>query len=80
MKRYAFVALVPVSILLVTHNRMSIVSQLYAYLMLPARQQINFQQSKVSCFLEYSVTRMGQFSFCGVACRIHGVRFVLGQV
>jgi hypothetical protein len=43
MKRYAFVALVPVSILLVTDNRMSIVSQMYAYLMLPARQQINFQ-------------------------------------
>jgi hypothetical protein len=50
---------IPFSISLVTDNRVSNTGEMYAYLMFPARQQINFQQGKVFRLLQHMISRMG---------------------
>ena len=80
MKCQTFVGVIPFPILLVSHYRVSNIGQMYAYLVLPARQQINFQQSKVLCLFEHFVSSVRQFSFCGIGRGVHSVSFVLYQV
>src|SRR5713226_5664156 len=59
---------------------MSDTGEMYSYLVLPACQQINFQQSKVFRLLEHFVSGIGQFFFGGVGCGVHELSFVPRQV
>src|SRR5271157_1156034 len=80
MKCQTFVGVIPFSILLVSHHRVSNIGQMYAYLVLSTRQQMNVQQSKVFCLFEHFVSSVRQFSFCRIGRRVHSVSFVLYQV
>ena len=73
-------AAIPLSIFPIADDRMPDAGEMDAYLVLPARQQINFQQSKVFRLLEYFISCPGQSSFCGVGRGVHDVGFVLRQV
>ena len=80
VKRQALMGFVAFPIFFVAHYRMSDVREMHTDLVLPARQQINFQQSEVFCLFEYLVSSMRQLSFCGIGCGVHAVGCVLCQI
>ena len=55
MERQPLVGRFRIPVLPVAHDRMASVGQVYAYLVLPARQQVNLQQSERAGLLEHSV-------------------------
>jgi len=55
----------PLSILLISHDRVADVGEMHAYLMLSACQELHLQQGKPFRFLKHLVSRMGQSPFAG---------------
>ena len=68
------------SILPVADNRVPDAGQMNPYLMLPAREQINLQQSAAPGLLEHFIRRMRQHAVDAVGSRVHVVSFRFCQV
>ena len=59
---------------------MSLISHMYTYLILPAGQKINLQQTKLLGLFKHLISSMCQFAFCDISCGIDDISLVLRQV